>query len=207
MKLGRLRRHHVGMKVPLRALMPLALVAAACAASVTVAPSPPVSPTIAAATATAPSPSDRPTEPPDASLRSTCATRVLSALVDAINVRDEVAIGTLIGPGPLPTQGFQWVSLSTSSESGPTLRGSGVNEVDYTPEGARRLLLAHAAQGERWSLGVVRAGDGPSWHGGVDAEVHVGRQLADGRVVKTGGKTALSCIGSAIYVLSLGDDP
>jgi hypothetical protein len=30
--------------------------------------------------------------------------------------------------------------------------------------------------------------------------------LADGRAVKTGGKTALSCIASAIYVLSLGDE-
>lgn len=153
-----------------------------------------------------PSASARATEPIDASSRTSCATRVLSGLVDAINARDETAVGRIIGPGPLQTQAFQWVSMSTSSEAGPTLRGPGVNEVDYTPEGARRLLLAHAAQGEHWSMGTIRAGDGPSWHGGVDAEVHFQRQMADGRVVKTGGKTALSCIGSAVYVLSLGDD-
>lgn len=131
---------------------------------------------------------------------------MLSGLVDAINARDEAAIGRRIGPGPSQSQAFQWVSMATSSEAGPTLRGPGVNEVDYSPGGARRILLAHAAQGERWTMGAVRAGDGPSWHGGVDAEVHFERRLADGRMVKTGGKTALSCIGSAIYVLSLGDD-
>lgn len=130
---------------------------------------------------------------------------MLTALVDAINARDETAIGRLIGPGP--SFGFQWVSITTLGEFGLTLRGPGMNEVDYTPEGARRLLLAHATQGERWSMGTIRASEGPSWHGGVDAEVHFGRQLADGRVVKTGGKAALSCIGSAIYVLSLGDEP
>ncbi len=153
-----------------------------------------------------PSPSARPTEPIAAQLRTACATRVLTALVDAINRRDAVALGQIIGSGQLPTQAFQWVSMSTSSEVGPTLRGPGVNEVDYTPEGARRILLQHAAQGERWTLGAVVAGDGPSWHGGIDAEVHFERQLPDGRVLKTSGKTALSCIGSAIYVLSLGDD-
>lgn len=131
---------------------------------------------------------------------------MLSVLVDAINARDITAIGQVIGPGPLGAQAFQWVSMSTSREFGPTPRSPGANEVDYTADGARRLLLRHAAQGERWTLGVVRAGEGPSWHGGVDAEVHFDRQLADGRVVKTGGKTALSCTGSAIYVLSLGDE-
>ena len=131
---------------------------------------------------------------------------MLAALVDAINTRDEMAIGRLIAASPWSSVGFQWVSMSTSSEAGPTLRGPGVNEVDYTAEGARRILLRHAALGERWSLGFVRSGEGPSWHGGVDAEVHFERQLADGRVVKTGGKTALSCIGATIYVLSLGDD-
>ena len=115
-------------------------------------------------------------------------------------------MGRVIGPGPSPSQAFQWVSVSTSSEFGPTLRGPGTNEVEYSAEGARQLLLRHATQGERWTLGLVRAGEGPSWHGGVDAEVHFERQLVDGRVVKTGGKTALSCIGSAIYVLSLGDE-
>ncbi len=155
---------------------------------------------------TRPSSSARPTEPIEAQLRTACATRVLTALVDAINARDAVALGQMIGSGQLPTQAFQWVSMSTSSEVGPTLRGPGVNEVDYTPEGARRILLQHAAQGERWTLRAVVAGDGPSWHGGIDAEVHFERQLADGRVVKTPGKTALSCIGSAIYVLSLADD-
>lgn len=145
-------------------------------------------------------------EPIDAGSRTSCATRVLTALVDAMNSRDDATLGRIIAAGPSATQVFQWVSMSTSSEFGPTLRGPGVNEVDYTPVGARLLLLRHGAKGERWTLETVRAGDGPSWHGGVDAEVHLERQLADGRVVKTGGKTALSCIGSAIYVLSLGDD-
>lgn len=158
------------------------------------------------ATFATPSASGPPTEPIDASSRTSCATRVLSSLVDAINARDETAIGRLIGPGPAMTQAFQWVSMSASSEAGPTLRSPGANEVDYSPEGARRILLQHAARGERWSLGTVRAGAGPSWHGGVDAEVHFERSLADGRIVKTGGKTALSCLGPAIYVLSLGDE-
>ncbi|HEV2011216.1 MAG TPA: hypothetical protein VGS17_09350 [Candidatus Limnocylindria bacterium] len=127
---------------------------------------------------------------------------MLTALVDAINSRDEAALARLIAPGPSLSQAFQWVSISAKS----TNIGPGTGEAEYSPEGARRLLLQHAAQGERWTLGVVRAGEGPSWHGGVDAEVHFGRQSTDGRVVKTGGKTALSCIGSAIYVLSLGDD-
>ena len=96
--------------------------------------------------------------------------------------------------------------MSKSSEFGPTLRGPGSNEVDYTAEGARRLLLRHAALGERWTLGLVRSGAGPDWDGGVGAEVHFERQLADGRVIKTSGKTQLSCLGSTIYVLSVGDD-
>jgi len=175
-----------------------ALFAVGCAAS---------SPGLAAVSPSqSPSPSARPTEPIDAGSRTACATRVLSALVDAINSRDEVALGQIIAAGPSSSQAFQWVSMSTSSEFGPTLRGPGVNEVDYTPVGARRILLRHAAEGERWTLGAVRAGDGPSWHGGVDAEIHVERRTTDGRVVKTSGKTALSCIGSAIYVLSLGDE-
>lgn len=145
-------------------------------------------------------------EPIDAGLRTSCATRVLTALVDAINSHDEAVLGRIIASGQSATQAFQWVSLTTSSEVGAVPRGSGVNEVDYTSAGARLLLLRHGAQGERWTLETVRASDGPSWHGGVDAEVHLERQLADGRVVKTGGKTALSCIGSAIYVLSLGDN-
>lgn len=191
------------MDVPLIRLTPLLGLAAMLASCTSAMPSAALSapPRMEIAT---PSASSRPTEPIDALSRTSCANRVLSGLVDAINARDETAIGRLIGPGP--SSGFQWVSITTSSEFGPTLRGPGVNEVDYTPEGARRLLLAHASQGERWSMGAVRAYDGPSWHGGVDAEVHFQRQLADGRVVKTGGKTALSCIGSAIYVLSLGDE-
>ncbi len=138
----------------------------------------------------------RPTEPVESRLRTACAIPVLSALVDAINARNEVALGRLIGSGPLPTQGFQWVSMTTT-----------VNTTAYTPDGARRMLLDRAAQGDRWTVAsVTSAGDGPSWHGGVDAEVHVTRQLPDGRVVKTSGKAALSCMGSVIYVLSLGDD-
>jgi hypothetical protein len=131
---------------------------------------------------------------------------VLIALVDAMNTRNEAAVARIIGPGPSGDQAFQWVSMSTSSEYGPTLRGPGINTAEFTPEGARRLLLQHAAQGARWTVGAVIAGEGPSWHGGVDAEVHLERRLADGRVVTTSGKTALSCIASVIYVLSLGDD-
>ena len=174
------------------------LLCAACAASL-----PPASPSVSHAAAASPSVASEPT---DATSRSACATRVLTLLVDAINARDVMAIGRVVGPGPSGSQAFQWVSMSTSSEFGPTLRGPGSNEVEYSAEGARRLLLRHAEQGERWTLATVRAGEGPSWHGGVDAELHLERQLADGRVIKTGGKTALSCIGSAIYVLSLGDE-
>jgi hypothetical protein len=145
--------------------------------------------------ALSPSPSARPTEPIAAQLRTVCATRVLTALVGAINARDAVTLGQMIGSGPLPTQAFQWVSMTNA-----------VNTTVYNPDDARSMLLQHAAQGERWTLGAVVASDGPSWHGGIDAEVHFDRQLEDGRVVKTSGKTALSCIGSAIYVLSLADD-
>ena len=153
-----------------------------------------------------PSQSATPTEAADAKGRTACATRVLEELIRAFNSGDTLALERTIGAGPLATQSFQWVSMSTSSEFGPTLRGPGLNEVEYTPEGARRILLRHSAQGERWTLVAVRAGDGPSWHGGVDAEVHVERKLANGQIVKTGGKTALSCVGSVIYVLSLGDE-
>ena len=177
-------------------LVVVLVVAAGCASS-------PAGQNIASASA---APSARPTEPIDAASRTACATRVLTALVGAINARDVAAMGRVIGPGPSLSQAFQWVSMSTSSEAGPTLRGPGTNATEYAPEGARRLLLGHAEQGERWALGVVRASEGPSWHGGVDAEVHFTRQLADGRLVQTGGKTALSCIASTIYVLSLGDD-
>ena len=146
------------------------------------------------------SPSPAPGEPIDARSRTTCATRVLTALVDAINSRDDAAIGRIIASGPAPLQAFQWVSISAKNI------GPGTGETEYSPEGARRMLVQHAAAGERWALGSVRAGDGPSWHGGVDAEVHFDRQPAAGPVVRTSGKTALSCIGTAIYVLSLGDD-
>ncbi len=182
------------------ALFTLVLIGAGCAQSPdTLRPSAP-------ATTSSPSSTPIPVEATDANLRTACARRVLEELVQAFNAGDVAALEQTIGPGPLATQGFQWVSMSTSSEYGPTLRGPGVNEVDYTPDGARRLLLRHSEQGERWTLVSVRAGDGPSWHGGVDAEVDFERKLANGRVVKTGGKTALSCIGSSIYVLSLGDD-
>ncbi len=149
-----------------------------------------------------PSASARPTEPVDAPSRTACATRVVTALVEAINTRNEMAMGRLIGPGPAPLQAFQWVSLTSGSNN----LGPGTGETEYSADGARRMLLRHAEQGERWTLATARAGEGPSWHGGVDAELHLERQLADGRVIKTGGKTALSCIGSAIYVLSLGDE-
>lgn len=185
--------------VRLACLVVIAALFVSCANSSALAASP-------RAAFTTPSASPRPTEPIDPLSRTACATRVLAALVDAINTRDEIAIGWIIAASPWSSQDFQWVSMSTSSEFGPTLRGPGSNEVDYTAEGARRLLLRHAAQGERWTLGLVRAGEGPNWDGGVGAEVHFERQLADGRVVKTSGKTQLSCLGAAIYVLSLGDE-
>lgn len=150
--------------------------------------------------------SPTPTEANDASSRTACATRALTEFVRVLNDAETASIARIITAGPLVTQGFQWVSMSTSSEFGPTLQRAGVNEVNYTPEGARALLLRHAEQGEHWRLVSARAGDGPSWHGGVDAEVHFERTLANGTVVRTGGKTALSCVSGAIYVLSLGDE-
>jgi hypothetical protein len=149
-----------------------------------------------------PSRSVRPTEPIAAPLRTTCATRVLGMLVDAINTRNDAALGQVIGSGPAPTQAFQWVSISASGKG----FGPGTGEAEYSPEAARRMLLQHAANGEHWLLGTVAAGNGPSWHSGIDAELHLERQSIDGRIVKTSGKTALSCLGTAVYVLSLGDD-
>jgi hypothetical protein len=108
--------------------------------------------------------------------------------------------------GDSPTHGFEWVSISSTSEVGPTLRSPGSNELSYTALEARQLLLAHSRRPEHWTLVLARAGNGPSWHGGVDAEVHLERELSGGRVVKTAGKAAVSCLSSVIYVLSLGDE-
>ena len=185
--------------IRLTSLLVLAALFASCASSSVSAVSP-------HAAITTPSASPRSTEPIDPPSRTACATRVLTALVDAINTRDETAIGHLIGPGPASTQSFQAVSIVTFGEAGPLLGAPGVHEVGYTPDAARRILLLHAALGERWSLGLVRSGEGPSWDGGVGAEVHFERQLADGRVMKTIGKTQLSCLGFVIYVLGLGDE-
>jgi hypothetical protein len=110
--------------------------------------------------------SARPTEPLEIRPRTACAARVLAALVDAINARDEIALGRITTAGPAPGQAFQWVSITAA----------GVNETEYTADGARHVLLRHATQGERWTLGTVIATDGPSWHGGVDAEVHLERR-------------------------------
>lgn len=63
-----------------------------------------------------PSTSATPTESNDASVRTACAARVLEELVRALNSGDTLALERAIGSGPLGTQGFQWVSLSTSSE-------------------------------------------------------------------------------------------
>ncbi len=68
------------------------------------------------------------------------------------------------------------------------------------------MLLDRAVSGERWTLGGVTASEGPSWHGGVDAGLHLERQLADARVAGMSGKTALSCLSSTVFVLSVGDD-
>ena len=141
-------------------------------------------------------PSPRPTEPVEARLRTACASRVLTALADAINARDAAALGRIIASGPSSNHTFQWVSITAG----------GIHETAYTPEGARRMLLDGAVSGERWTIGAVSASEGPSWHGGVDAGLHLERQSAGARVTGMSGKTALSCLGAAIFVLSLGDD-
>ena len=127
---------------------------------------------------------------------------MLGRLIEAINTRNETSLELVIGSGPTSTESFQWVSMSNGNKN----IGPGTGETAYTPETARLLLLQHATAGERWTLGAVTAYAGPSWHGGVDAELHLERQSPSGAVVKTSGKTALSCTASAIYVLSLGDD-
>ncbi len=129
---------------------------------------------------TAPTSSVRPTEALDAATRTACATRVLGELVDAINKHDAAALERLAGPSA--THGFEWVSMTSSAEFGPTLTSPAAShEVNYTPEGARLMLLTHSEGLERWTLTSVRAGAGPSWHGGVDAEVHLERRLASSR--------------------------
>jgi hypothetical protein len=139
--------------------------------------------------------SPRPTEPVDAAQRISCATRVLNQLVNAINGIDEQAIARLISSGG-PGQPFKWFWITTE----------GANSSYYSVEEARRALLDRAKAGERWRLVSVRAESGASWHGGVDAEIHLQRTTAAGRTIPTGGKTALSCLDDAIFVLSVGDE-
>ncbi len=73
------------------------------------------------------------TEPIDAGSRTSCATRVLTALVGAINSHDEAALGRIIASGPSAFQAFQWVSMTTSSEVGAVSHGTGVNEWTTRP--------------------------------------------------------------------------
>jgi len=114
----------------------------------------------------------------------------------AINTGDAAALEHLIGPGRGDLQKFQWVSLTESTTK---------HVVDYDADAARRTLLARAATGERWTLISVRSLGGTQWDGGVGAEVYFDRTLADGSVIRTHGKTALSCMKSAVYLLSLGN--
>ena len=151
-----------------------------------------------------PSPTAALTEPLDVASRTACATRVLTALASAINASDANALEALIGPSR--THGFEWVSISSSTEVGPAQHSNSPSEVAYSPDKARQMLLAHAEKGERWTIVSVHASDGPSWHGGIDASVELDRELPGREVLKTKGKTALSCVGSVIFVLSLARD-
>jgi hypothetical protein len=144
-----------------------------------------------------PSGTSIPVEATDASIRTACATRVLEELVSAFNAGDVAALERTIGAGPLGAQGFQWVSFHD---------GVG-RDAEYTVEGARRMLLDRWSRGQRLTLLSVGAGEGPSWHGGVDATVRLeSRAPGVSGAARIFGKTALSCIGSRVFVLSIGEE-
>lgn len=138
-----------------------------------------------------------PVEADDASLRTACATRVLGEFIRAFNSGDAVALERTVGSGPLGAQGFQWISFHDG------LR----RDAQYTAEGARKMLLERWSRGQRLTLTRVEAGAGPSWHGGVDASLWLeSRAPSVAGVAPIFGKTALSCVGGRVYVLSIGDE-
>lgn len=138
-----------------------------------------------------------PPEANDAALRTACATRVLEELIRAFNVGDAAAVGRVLGPGPLASQAFRWVSIYDA------LRG----DAEYSDNGARQMLLERYSLGQRLKLVSVSASNGPSWHGGIDAGLRVEASLPGASAPKLlHGKTALSCVAGRIYVLSLGED-
>lgn len=136
-------------------------------------------------------------EPADAAARTACATTVWQGLIRAFNAGDASALGATIGAGPLPSQSFQWVSF-----------GDGIGRnTEYTAEGARTMLLDRWARGQRLTLLSLESGAGPSWHGGVDASVRL-ESRRPGLTAPTAisGKTVVSCLGSRVMVVSIGQD-
>lgn len=142
-------------------------------------------------------PEQVPPEANDAALRTECATRLLEELIRAFNFGDAATMGRVLGPGPLASQAFRWVSIYDA------LRG----DAEYSDNGARRMLLERHSLGQRLKLVSVSASSGPSWHGGIDAEFRVEASMRGASASKLlHGKTALSCVAGRIYVLSLGED-
>jgi hypothetical protein len=174
-------------------LVTILLIGVGCTTQPPAAVSSPKSPT----NVTSPSATPIPTEADNASVRTACATRVLEGLIRAFNTGDALALEKTIGSGPLGAQGFQWVSFAD---------GMG-RDSETTTDGARRMLLDRWSRGQRLTLVSVNAGAGPSWHGGVDAGVKL-ESRAPGLTgaASISGKTALSCVGARVYVLSLGSD-
>ena len=144
-----------------------------------------------------PSSAPSPVEPSDAATRTACATTVWQGLIRAFNAGDASALGATIGAGPLPSQTFQWVSFAD---------GIGRN-TEYTADGARTMLLDRWTRGQRLTLLSLEAGAGPSWHGGVDASVRL-ESRAPGLTgpAAISGKTVVSCLGSRVMVVSIGED-
>lgn len=145
----------------------------------------------------APTPTPVPVEVMDAPSRTACVTRVLERLIRAFNAGDASELGRIVGSGPVGAQGFQWVSMADAFG----------RDTGYSPDEARRMMLDRSARGQRLTLTSVVAPAGPSWHGGVDAAVKLESHQA-GVVGTTSihGKTALSCVGERVYVLSLGSE-
>ncbi|MDP9224077.1 MAG: hypothetical protein M3P18_09510 [Actinomycetota bacterium] len=171
------------------ALLTLVLIGAGCTETLDTS-----RPTLPVTTST-PSGTPVAVEATDASRRTACATRVLEELVRAFNAGDAPALERVIGAGPIGGQGFQWVSFHD---------GVG-GDAEYTAEGARRMLLERSSRGQRLTLLGVDAGEGQSWHGGVDAAVRLeSRAPGVNGAAPISGKTALSCIGSRVFVLSIG---
>lgn len=137
------------------------------------------------------------TEPSDATLRTACATRVLDEFIRAFNSGDKIALERVVGSAALGTQQFRWISFHDALG----------RDADYTSDGARKMLLARWSLGQRLTLVSVIAIAGPSWHGGIDAAVRLeSRGPGVTAAAPIHGKTALSCVGSRIYLLSIGSD-